>query len=120
MQAPQDSPTLDVRPLLWRLLGALVALFAVAGAVGWVLREQVEGWGTTFVQDYGVVGVQDPQGGPEIVGYMRGLDYGTMYWVAGVGPVRVTYRSGMSIGDDGVDAGLREITVTLTSASALD
>ena len=73
-----------------------------------------------YYVDYGVVGVQDPQGGPEIVGYMRGLDYGTMYWVAGVGPVRVTYRSGMSIGDDGVDAGLREITVTLTSASALD
>lgn len=73
-----------------------------------------------YYVDYGVLGLVDPEGGPEVVGYLRGFDYGTVHWVADLGPVRATYREGMTLGDDGVDAGLREITVSLTNSSLQD
>jgi len=56
---------------------------------------------------------------PEPEGYFRALEYGSIDWVAGVGPVRSTLRSMVTVGAT-VDQGVRETTATLTVATNLD
>ncbi|MCP3975743.1 MAG: hypothetical protein GY720_14755, partial [bacterium] len=55
---------------------------------------------------------------PEPIGYLRSLDYGTIDWVAGVGPVHSTYRAMVLVGPT-IDEGMGMTSAVLTDATNL-
>lgn len=67
--------------------------------------------------EYPVVGLYDIME-PEPLGYVRALDYGTLDWVAGIGPVKSTSRAMVTVGA-AVDEGMGASTAILTDATNL-
>ena len=66
--------------------------------------------------DYGVAGLTGD--GPDILGYMRMLDYGTVSFAPEIGPVRSYERKFVSVGDGGaLGPGIGDLTVSLTATS---
>lgn len=58
MNAP-DAPTdeLNLRPILWRMLLAILAVTLLAGAAGWFVADEVVELGTSFVESFGLWGI---------------------------------------------------------------